>query len=221
MSTERDLADALTLAKAGKYVEASQRLFQLSYSPRYRDRRMQIKYILGMTLHQLKLNQTSAFQFIGVVKEGNNKYIKQSLERLSLAADALGDDTLLNYAISRVNVDEFPRAHRDMLHFRIGEYQMRNRQFEEASRSFDRVAKGHNLYSAARYNQGGPRRSRTNGPRLGRVRRVDSEPEWRFHHRQVPRSWNDGQGANSLSTQSLGRSDRNVSRNSAGLRILA
>ncbi len=153
-SGERDLADALTLAKAGKYVEASQRLFQLSYSPRYRDRRMQIKYILGMTLHQLKLNQVSAFQFIGVVKEGNNKYIKQSLERLSLAADALGDDTLLNYAISRVNVDEFPRAHRDMLHYRIGEYQMRNRQFEEASRSFDRVTKGHNLYSTSRYQQG-------------------------------------------------------------------
>lgn len=154
MSSERDLADALTMAKAGKYVEASQRLFQLSYSPRYRDRRMQIKYILGMTLHQLKLNQVSAFQFIGVVKEGNNKYIKQSLERLSLAADALGDDTLLNYAISRVNVDEFPRAHRDMLHYRIGEYQMRNKQFEEASRSFDRVAKGHTLYSTGRYQQG-------------------------------------------------------------------
>lgn len=154
MSTERDLADALTLAKAGKYVEASQRLFQLSYSPRYRNRRMQIKYILGMTLHQLKLNQVSAFQFIGVVKEGNNKYIKQSLERLSLAADALGDDTLLNYAISRVNVDEFPRAHRDMLHYRIGEYQMRNKQYDEAGRSFDRVTRGHNLYNTARYQQG-------------------------------------------------------------------
>jgi tetratricopeptide (TPR) repeat protein len=154
MSTERDLADALTLAKSGRYVEASQRLFQLSYSPRYRNRRMQIKYILGMTLHQLKLNQVSAFQFIGVVKEGNNRYIKQSLERLSLAADSLGDDTLLNYAISRVNVDEFPRAHRDMLHYRIGEFQMRNKQYDEASRSFDRVTRGHNLYNTSRYQQG-------------------------------------------------------------------
>ncbi len=154
LASERDLADALTLAKAGKYVEASQRLFQLSYSPRYRNRRMQIKYILGLALHQMKLNQVSAFQFIGVVKEGNNRYIKQSLERLSLAADALGDDTLLNYAISRVNVDEFPRAHRDMLHFRIGEFQMRNRQYLQAAESFNRVARNHSLYSLARYNQG-------------------------------------------------------------------
>jgi tetratricopeptide (TPR) repeat protein len=152
--TDRDLVDALTLAKGGQYAEASQRLFTLSYSPRFRDKRMQIKYILGMTLHQMKLNQVSAFQFIGVVKEGNNKYIKQSLEKLSLAADALGDDTLLNYAISRVNVDEFPRVHRDMLHFRIGEFQMRNKQFAEAARSFDRVTRSHALYNTAKYQEG-------------------------------------------------------------------
>jgi tetratricopeptide (TPR) repeat protein len=151
---DRDLVDALNLAKGGRYAEASQRLFQLSYSPRYAEKRMQIKYILGLTLLQMKLNQVSAFQFIGVVKEGHNKFVKQSLEKLSLAADALGDDTLLNYAISRVNVDEFPRVHRDMLNFRIGEFQMRNKQFEEAARSFSRVTKGHALYSSAKYQEG-------------------------------------------------------------------
>lgn len=151
--TDRDLVEALTLAKAGRYAEASQRLFTLSYSPRFRDKRMQIKYILGMTLHQMKLNQVSAFQFIGVVKDGSNKYMKQSLEKLALAADTLGDDTLLNYAISRVNVDEFPRVHRDMLHFRIGEFQMRNKQFTEAASSFDRVTRGHALYNSAKYQE--------------------------------------------------------------------
>ena len=154
VGSDKDLNEALALARSGKYVEASQRLFQLSYSPRFRDRRMQIKYILGMTLHQMKLNQVSAFQFIGVVKEGNNKYIKQSLEKLSLAADALGDDTLLNYAISRVDVDEFPRVHRDMLHYRIGEFQMRNKQFDQAARSFGRVTTGTPLYSSAKYQEG-------------------------------------------------------------------
>ena len=151
---DRDLVDALTMAKNGRYAEASQRLFQLSYSPRFADRRMQIKYILGMTLQQMKLNQTSAFQFIGVVKEGHNKFIKQSLEKLSLAANELGDDTLLNYAISRVNVDEFPRVHRDMLNFRIGEFQMRNKQFEEAARSFNHVTRNHALYPSAKYQEG-------------------------------------------------------------------
>lgn len=154
VGSDKDLTEALALAKAGRYVEASQKLFQLSYSPRFRDRRMQIKYILGMTLHQMKLNQVAAFQFIGVVKEGNNKYIKQSLEKLSLAADSLGDDTLLNYAISRVDVDEFPRAHRDMLHYRIGEFQERNKQYDQAARSFGRVAVNSPLYGSAKYHEG-------------------------------------------------------------------
>jgi tetratricopeptide (TPR) repeat protein len=151
---DRDLVEALNLAKNGRYGEASQRLFQLSYSPRYADKRMQIKYILGLTLLQMKLNQVAAFQFIGVVKEGHNKFVKQSLEKLSLAADSLGDDTLLNYAISRVNVDEFPRVHRDMLYSRIGEFQMRNKQFPEAAVSFSHVARGTPLYNTAKYQEG-------------------------------------------------------------------
>jgi tetratricopeptide (TPR) repeat protein len=151
---DNDLAEALQLAKSGKYADAARRLFQLSYSPRYRDRRMQIKYILGLALHQMKLNQVAAFQFIGVIKEGNNRYMKQSLEKLSIAADALGDDTLLNYAISRINVDEFPRASRDMLYFRIGEYQMRNKQYEPAAGSFAHVNRESALFSSAKYQQG-------------------------------------------------------------------
>lgn len=151
---DRDLVEALNMAKAGRYAEASQRLFQLSYSPRYAEKRMQIKYILGLTLLQMKLNQVSAFQFIGVVKEGHNKFVKQSLEKLSLAADALGDDTLLNYAISRINIDEFPRVHRDMLNFRIGEFQMRNKQYDEAAKSFSHVARGTPLFATSKYQEG-------------------------------------------------------------------
>lgn len=148
------LVGALQMAKEGKYQEASIRLFQLSQSPRYRDQRMQIKYILGLMLYQMKLNQVSAFQFISVVKDGNNKHLKQALEKLSLAADALGDDTLLNYAIAKIEVDEFPKAHRDMLYFRIGEFQLRNQQFETAAKSFNRVGQASLFYPTAKYKEG-------------------------------------------------------------------
>lgn len=148
------LGQALQLAKSGKYQEASIQLFQLSYSPRYRSRRMQIKYILGLMLYQMKLNQVAAFQFIAVVKDGNNRYLNQALEKLSLAADTLGDDTLLNYAISRVKVEQFPRVHRDMLAFRIGEYQLRNKQYAPAARNFSRVQRNSNLFPKAKYMEG-------------------------------------------------------------------
>ncbi len=135
----RELAEALQFAKTGKYAEASTRLFQLSLSPRFVEKRMQIRYLLGLMLYQMKMYQLSAFQFISVIREGNNKYISQSLEKLSLAANELGDETLLNYAISRVKAESFPAVHRDMLFYRIGEFQLRNEQYKEAIRSFEMV----------------------------------------------------------------------------------
>ncbi len=146
--------EALQLAKAGKYQQASVKLFQLSYSPSYRDKRMQIKYLLGLMLYQMKLSQVAAFQFISVIKEGNNKYVKPSLEKLSLAANNLGDDTLLNYAISRARVDDFPRVHRDMLMFRVGEFQMRNKQFGPATQSLQRVQTSSPYFVRAKYLEG-------------------------------------------------------------------
>lgn len=149
-----DLVNALRMAKQRQYKDASMALFSLSHSPRYRDKSMQIKYILGLMLFQMKMNQVAAFQFIRVVKQGQNQYLKQAIEKLSLAADYLGDDTLLNYAIARVKVNEFPRVHRDMLYFRIGEYQLRNKAYDDAVDSFARVQPNSTLYPAAKYHQG-------------------------------------------------------------------
>lgn len=151
---DRDLSEALALAKKGMYQEASIKLFQLIQSPRYADQKMQIRYIMGLMLFQLKLNQVAAFQFVSVVKNGDGRYLKQSLEKLSLAADFLGDDTMLNYAISRVDVNDFPRVHRDMLFFRIGEYQLRNQQQAQALESFNRVRPESTYYPRALYNKG-------------------------------------------------------------------
>lgn len=149
-----DLKKALELAKAGKHEEAAMQLFQLSYSPKYREQRMQIRYILGLMLYQLKLNQVAAFQFISVIKEGNNRYVDQALEKLSLAADQLGDDALLNYAISRVKIDQFPANQRDMMYYRIGEFQLRNKQHAPAISSFERVRKSSPVYPKAKYLEG-------------------------------------------------------------------
>jgi tetratricopeptide (TPR) repeat protein len=153
-SSGDDLSRALGLAKNGDYESASNLLFQLSLSPRYVNERMQIRYLLGLMLYEMKLYQTSAFQFISVIKDGSNKYVSKSLEKLSLAADKLGDDTLLNYAISRTKAESFPAVHKDMLFYRIGEFQMRNEQFKDAIRSFEQVPDSSPLYSNALYMKG-------------------------------------------------------------------
>ncbi|OFZ12365.1 MAG: hypothetical protein A2Z20_00860 [Bdellovibrionales bacterium RBG_16_40_8] len=146
-----ELKTAMTLAKNGQYQQASVSFFQLSLSPKYIENRMQVRYLLGLMLYQMKMYQLAAFQFISVIREGNNKYIPKALEKLSLAANELGDDTLLNYAISRVKTESFPAVHRDILFYRIGEFQDRNGQYPEAILSFDQVPETSPLHDKAMY----------------------------------------------------------------------
>ena len=148
---EADFQEAMRLVRAGQYQQASTRLFQLSLSPKYADRRTQLRYLLGLMLYQMDLNQLSAFQFISVIRDGNSKFLEDGLEKLSLAADELGDDALLNYAIARVKTQSFPAAHKDMLFYRIGEFQVRNQQYAEAQRSLAQIPQNSPFYDKSQY----------------------------------------------------------------------
>jgi TolA-binding protein len=149
-----ELQAALDLAKNGNYEEASIQLFNLSRSPRYARERMQIKYLLGLMLYDMKMYQTAAFQFVDVVRDGNSSYIKKSLEKLSLAADQLGDETLLNYALSKVQLEDFPADSQDLLRYRIGEFQFKNGEYTRAAANFSAVDRGSALFAKSKYMEG-------------------------------------------------------------------
>ena len=151
---QRQLSEALTMARNGQYQQAAPVLFALSRRNELQAERMQIKYILGLSLSELKLYQTAAFQFVDVIRNGGSHYVRQSIDRLSIAADALGDDTLLNYAISKVRLDEFPEKQKEVIYFRLGEIKLRNGQFAEAADLFSRVSPGSRYASTAKFNRG-------------------------------------------------------------------
>ncbi|UOE99710.1 tetratricopeptide repeat protein [Bdellovibrio reynosensis] len=148
------LSNALRQAQGGQYEAAANALFSLSRRPELADERAQIKYILGTMLIELKLYQTAAFQFVDVIRMKNPKYSKLAIEKLSIVADTLGDDTILNYAISRVDLNDFPSNLKDMIHFRLGEISLRNRDFTKASDLFSRVGSGSSYYYQALFNKG-------------------------------------------------------------------
>ncbi|MES2855110.1 MAG: hypothetical protein V4692_04565 [Bdellovibrionota bacterium] len=156
-SGNQTLARARKFAQNGQFQEASRLLFQMSRSPQFAADSAQIKYILGLTLFEMKLNQPAAFVFYDVVRQESrdnprSKYIRQSLEKLAIAADALDSDVLLRYAIKQVKEDEFPAASRDMLYYRTGELRMQEKQYAEAARQFGRVRSSSFLFNRARYN---------------------------------------------------------------------
>lgn len=148
------LSNALRLAQSGQYEAAANNLFTLSRRSELAAERPQIKYILGTMLMELKLYQTAAFQFVDVIRSKHPKYSKMAIEKLSLAADILGDDTILNYAISKVNVNDFPASMRDMLNFRLGEIKLRDRAFASAADHFSKVGYNSSYYYPALYSKG-------------------------------------------------------------------
>ncbi len=152
------ISKAQKLIAAGQYNEASILLFNMAKSTQYQNERAQIEYILGRVLFELKLYQTSAFIFYDVVHiEGKNtksRYLRQSLEKLSLAGDALDSDLLLKFAVSQVNENDFPEAERDILYYRTGELRLQEKKFKEAAVLFAKVRPNSSLFTKARYNLG-------------------------------------------------------------------
>ena len=149
-----ELNSALRLVRSGRPLEASAKLFNLAQNPAYKRQNPQIRYILGMMLAKMQLRQLAAFQFISVINSRNKKYLPKSLEKLYLIADDLGDDTLLNYALSKVTLRTFPRAQKNMLYFRIGESQISAGKFKEGIKSLRNVSSNSDQFYKAKYLEG-------------------------------------------------------------------
>lgn len=145
------LADVLELVRQGNYLKAAPLLFNLSRKADFAADRMQIKYILGTCLLELDLYQTAAFQFVDVIRHGDNKYVKQAIEKLSMAADRLGDDTLLNYAVSKVKLDDFPVENRDIVYYRLAEIKDKSGNHVEAADLFGRVPNSSRYFVNSRF----------------------------------------------------------------------
>jgi tetratricopeptide (TPR) repeat protein len=142
--------------RRGDYFEASKIFFGLLEKEKNPLRLLQIRFILGRTLQELNLHQVSAFPYYEIIRsEGKtnpkNKYVRQALERLTVAADSLESDILLNYAVKQINEEDFPASNRDMLFFRRGEVRSRDGDFVEAAKEFNRVRSTSIFYNRARY----------------------------------------------------------------------
>lgn len=145
---------ALRQLRSNNYQGASKNLFKLSVDSRYKKERARVKYLLGLTFYKMGLNQAAAFQFVEVIKMGKSPYTRRSLQKLSVAADALGNSNLLNYAISKMKLSSFSREHKDMLNFRVGEYKLGAKDYSKAAKYFSRVRARSPLYFRAKYFEG-------------------------------------------------------------------
>lgn len=148
------IAAALQMMKSGQYAQAANALLVLSRRPDLAAERAQIKYLFGVSLMELNLNQIASFQFVDVIKSNDKKWTRQAIEKLLVATDRLGDETLLNYAIQRIDVNSVPTQNRDMLYFRLGEIKAKAGLQQEAAQLYSKVGGNSRYYYNALYNKG-------------------------------------------------------------------
>ncbi|MFZ3228696.1 MAG: tetratricopeptide repeat protein [Pseudobdellovibrio sp.] len=148
------IASALGLMKTGQYAQAANALLSLSRRSELTEERPQIKYYLGLCLMELNLNQVASFQFVDVIKSNDQKWTRQAIEKLLIVTDRLGDETLLNYAIQRIDVNSVPTRNRDMLFFRLGEIKEKAGLHQEAVQFYSKVGSQSRYYYSALYNKG-------------------------------------------------------------------
>ena len=148
------ISAALGLLKAGQYPQAANALLSLSRKTGLESERSQIKYLLGLALMEMNLNQPAAFQFVDVIKNGDQRWTRQAIEKLLIVTDRLGDETLLNYAIQRIDVSQVPTQNRDMLYFRLAEIKQKAGLFQEAAQLYSKVGSQSRYYFSALYGKG-------------------------------------------------------------------
>lgn len=153
-AVKRELAQALESLKRGPDQKALQTLFRLSRLKELSGNRDQIRFLLGSALMEQGYMQVAAFQFVDVIRSKSPRFTQGALEKLVIVADQLGDDTLLNYAMSRIQVNQFPDKYRDIISYRLAEIRLKNGQFSQAVELFSRVPATSRYASSALYKRG-------------------------------------------------------------------
>lgn len=154
----RLLRTARSLTRSGQFERASQLYFRMSRSPNFRDISIESKYILGLTLFELGLHQTSGFAFFDVINSrrtaSEEKYVRLALEKLSFVTDYTESDVLLKYAVSKVRPSSFPQGQRDLFFYRLGDLKLKAQSYNEAQDYLGRVPRTSPYFPNARYKQG-------------------------------------------------------------------
>lgn|GEM_PF-6139372 len=85
------------------------------------DEELKIKaeYYLGLSLYSLKLYQASSYPIVKVIQSKSNKYKKKSLLKLIAISNKLGDQRMLDFALSAIDVNDIQKSADDIYYFKL------------------------------------------------------------------------------------------------------
>lgn len=143
------LSQVQQLIDQDQYDEALISLYRLTANKEIDQQ--QIKYLLGTTLLSEGYSHLASIQFVDIIRSGNSKYFKASLDKLLIAAGQSGDDSLLNYALNKLDRNQIASAKSDLLFFQMGQKAQQDKDFNEAISVYNQVPDQSPFYFDAQY----------------------------------------------------------------------
>lgn len=145
------LARTLNLIEKGDFLKGSKELYRLSRKKAFRNKRVQLKYTLGIAFMEMRLYHMASLQFIYVTKSGNRHYRSKAVEKLIKLAEFLGTSDFIYYVLTKVQIRDFPAAQKDKLYFYFGLLEFKKKRYSRSRFYFSRVKSGTEFYHKALY----------------------------------------------------------------------
>ena len=151
MTPRGQLVKALNLVEKGNFIQGSKELYRLSRKKAFRNKKVQMKYTLGIAFSHMGFYHMASLQFIYVIKSRNKQYRKKAVEKLIGLADFLGDNDFMYYILDKVKVRNFPLDQRDKLYFYFGLFEFNKKNYAKSRSHFSNVRRGTPFYNKALY----------------------------------------------------------------------
>ena len=147
----KQLSQALSLIEKGDFIKGSQELYRLSRKKSFRNKKVQLKYTLGIAFSQMGFHHMASLQFIYVIKSNNRYYRKKAARKLIELADFLGDRDFIYYISDKVKSRDLPLEQRDKLNFYFGLFEFKRKNYTKSRSYFSKLREGTLFYNKAVY----------------------------------------------------------------------
>ena len=114
------LKQGVKLYQQGNFAAAALTFHKLTNTKNLReDLVLQANYYLGLSLYNLKLYQASSYPMIKTIRSDSKKYKQKAMEKLIAISNRLGDQHILDYVMSKMQVTDLEKLAIDVYYYKL------------------------------------------------------------------------------------------------------
>ena len=104
----------------GNYIQAALSFHKLTNTKNLRPELVdQANYYLGLSLYNLKLYQAASYPMIKTARSESKKYKQKAMEKLIAISNRLGDQHILDYVMSKMQVTDLEKLAVDVYYYKL------------------------------------------------------------------------------------------------------